>query len=209
MKRHTSKHIANSSMRNIKIYIGFISSNITLIDNPIKSKALHATNKLLDKKFKKSLKCEQRENINPSTDCTVASTTSRDKSSPEDTITRRDNSEDAEFSDIEEIQKPLKLTINNQRISTTSVQPRKSKRINSTIITRVPEIKIPMNERIEGWLEKKSRSLFNSWKRKYCQLSNSQFTCYKKKETGLTSIFIDFNKVLFKITIDRSSHCFM
>jgi hypothetical protein len=196
-------------MRNLKIFIGFFSLYITLIGNIIKPKPIHTTNKVLDKRFKKSFKFEQRENVNPSTDCTVASISSREKSSPEDVVAERDHSEDAEFSDIEEIQKPPKLTINNQRTSTTSVQPRKYKRINSTVITRVPEVKAPINEHIEGWLEKKSKSLFNSWKRKYCQLSSSQFICFKKRETGLTSMFIDFNKVLFKITVSRSSHCFM
>ena len=60
----------------------------------------------------------------------------------------------------------------------------------------------------EGWLEKKSRSLLKPWKAKYCRISNFQFFFYKNVTTGWLSGFIDFRRVVTKITVDNSSLCF-
>lgn len=60
----------------------------------------------------------------------------------------------------------------------------------------------------EGWLEKKSRSLLTQWKPKYCRINNLQFSFYKNVTTGLLSGFIDFRRVMTKVTVDNASLCF-
>ena len=47
----------------------------------------------------------------------------------------------------------------------------------------------------EGYLDKASKSVFTSWKRKYCVIKESSFICFKGKVNGVISCRIDFDKL--------------
>eukprot|EP00826_Nyctotherus_ovalis_P010846 TRINITY_DN12834_c0_g2_i11.p2 TRINITY_DN12834_c0_g2~~TRINITY_DN12834_c0_g2_i11.p2 ORF type:complete len:125 (-),score=26.97 TRINITY_DN12834_c0_g2_i11:816-1190(-) len=50
-------------------------------------------------------------------------------------------------------------------------------------------------KRKEGYLEKKSKAVFSSWKKKYCIVDETSFICYKGKVNGAVTLRIDFEKI--------------
>jgi len=54
----------------------------------------------------------------------------------------------------------------------------------------------------EGYLEKQSTSLLETWKTKYCRVGNSIFMFFKSLQNGLLSGHIDFRRIPTKITYD-------
>lgn len=227
MQKVVTRHSSCCNTRNLRISISLFYSIILLIDTLTKVKKEGVSSKILEGKFKCRFKFNQtsvEENINPSTDYTDESTTSHGKNSLEanfsssiSTPGTESHPEDIEFSDNEEAQKPpesntRKQIILHNKFSKEKIPLRTHKSTISCVCPSSISKKVMAESKHdckEGWLEKKSKSLFKTWKKVYCQLGNSQFAFYKNASTGLLSGFIDFTKIIFKITIDRSSKCFM
>ena len=139
--------------------------------------------------------------INPTT-YTDDSPNSSDENEP--------HPENIELSDNEEAHKPIEFKSYKKNSAKSLIKRNKNAQCKDIICFSTVYKKSIQNIRMkEGWLKKRSKSLFEDWKIKYCKLENSLFMFYKDKELKLLSGCIDFNRVLFNINIDKTALCFL